>query len=159
MCLHYRSIVGSVVIDKVEVPWSAALGFSDAKQFQPLGAYNTILLPAIQLIFANLYLGIATGALAKASRYTEANTRPWPFAGDVKSKATEEFYIQETYGDLQAKLWGVEAQVDNAGELVRRLVHRDDRTSLTAEERGETAVRVAAAKIRAIDVGLEITSK
>jgi hypothetical protein len=77
--------------------------------------------PAIQLIFTNvcfflfsqntneqltfwfrqLYLGIAQGALAKAAEYTVKNTRPWPYAGDVKERAVDEFYIQEIYGDLQ----------------------------------------------------------
>lgn len=140
------------------MPWSGALGFVN-KEFQHIGAYNTTLLPAIQNVFSNIYVGIAQGALAKAANYTKSNTRPWPFAGDVKSKGTEEFYIQDIYGDLQAKVWSIEAQVDAAGEGIRRLLERDDRSSLTAEERGEVAVRVAAAKIRAIDVALEVTSR
>jgi alkylation response protein AidB-like acyl-CoA dehydrogenase len=149
---------GSVVIDSVTVPWSAALGFVN-KEFQPLGAYNTTLLPAIQNVFNNIYLGIAQGALSKAISYTNSKTRAWPFAGDVKLKATDEFYIQDIYGDLQAKVWSIEAQVDAAGEQIRHLLDRPDRTTLTAEERGEAAVRVAAAKVRAIDVSLEVTSR
>jgi alkylation response protein AidB-like acyl-CoA dehydrogenase len=147
-----------VVIDGVTVPWSAALGFVN-KEFQPLGAYNTTLLPAIQNVFSNIYLGIAQGALSKAISYTKSNTRAWPFAGDVKPKATDEFYIQDIYGDLQAKVWSIEAQVDAAGEQIRHLLDRSDRTTLTVEERGEAAVRVAAAKVRAIDVSLEVTSR
>ena len=81
-----------MVIDSVTVPWSAALGFVN-KEFQPLGAYNTTLLPAIQNVFNNIYLGIAQGALSKAISYTNSNTRAWPFAGDVKLKVTDEFYI------------------------------------------------------------------
>ncbi|KZS94737.1 acyl-CoA dehydrogenase NM domain-like protein [Sistotremastrum niveocremeum HHB9708] len=149
---------GSITITNVRVPWSSALGFVD-KQFRPLGAYNTILLPTIQLVFTNFYLGIAQGALAKASRYTVANTRPWPFAGDVKAKGVGEFYVQDIYGSLQAKVWGLEAQVDAAGVSIRNLIHRENRESLTAEERGQTAVRVAAAKVQAIEIGLEVTSK
>jgi alkylation response protein AidB-like acyl-CoA dehydrogenase len=149
---------GSVVIDSVTVPWSAALGFVN-KEFQPLGAYNTTLLPAIQNVFNNIYLGIAQGALSKAISYTNSKTRAWPFAGDVKPKATDEFYIQDIYGDLQAKVWSIEAQVDAAGEQIRHILDRPDRTTLTAEERGEAAVRVAAAKVRTIDVSLEVTSR
>ena len=129
------------------------------KEFQPLGAYNTTLLPTIQNVFNNIYLGIAQGALSKAISYTKSNTRAWPFAGDVKPKATDEFYIQDIYGDLQAKIWSIEAQVDAAGDKIRHLLDRLDRTTLTMEERGEAAVRVAAAKVRAIDVSLEVTSR
>ena len=39
----------------------------------------------IQLNFANLYLGIAAGALEFAKEYTLKNTRAWPFGGDVSS--------------------------------------------------------------------------
>lgn len=107
------------------------------------------------------YLGISKGALAKAAKYTVKNTRPWPFAGDIKSKATDEFYIQSIYGDLQAKVWGVEAQLNHVGELLKGLIERsiEDRSKLSANERGEVAVRVAAGKVVAIDVGLEVTSR
>jgi hypothetical protein len=118
------------------------------KEFQPLGAYNTTLLPAMQNIYNNIYLGLTQGALSKSISYTKSKTRAWPFVGDVKPKATDEFYIQDIYGDLQTKVWSIEAQVDAAGEQIWHLLDRPDRTTLTAEERGEAAVRVAAAKVR-----------
>ncbi|KAM0790564.1 hypothetical protein ACM66B_004433 [Microbotryomycetes sp. NB124-2] len=150
---------GSVTITNVVVPWSAALGFDPrTKEFQPLGAFNTLLLPAIQVTFSNFYLGIAQGALAKAARYTVRNTRAWPFAGDVKSTGTEEFYIQETYGELQAKLWALEAQLDRAGQEIGDLVNRDDR-QVSEQERGLAAVRIAATKVTATEIALEVTSK
>ncbi|KAF7973576.1 hypothetical protein HWV62_14854 [Athelia sp. TMB] len=150
----------SGMITNVRVPWSGALGFV-SKQFAPLGAYNTTLLPAIQLVFANIYLGIAQGALAKAAAYTAKNTRAWPFAGaaNQQAKATDEFYIQDIYGTLQAKVWGLEAQLDSVGELLRAVLDRKDRESLTADERGRLAVRVAAGKVQAIDVALDVTAR
>jgi len=36
---------GSISITNVSVPWSAALGFNEKKEFVPLGAFNTLLLP------------------------------------------------------------------------------------------------------------------
>lgn len=152
--------LGSIRITNVRVPWSGALGFV-SKQFTPLGAYNTTLLPAIQLVFANIYLGIAQGALAKAAAYTAKNTRAWPFAGaaNQQAKATDEFYIQDIYGTLQAKVWGLEAQLDSVGELLRAVLDRKDRESLTADERGRLAVRVAAGKVQAIDVALDVTAR
>lgn len=78
---------GSVKIENVTVPWSDALGW-DAKQKKPdpnalLIPYASLLLPTIQLVFSNFYLGIALGAQAFASRYTVKGTRAWPYGGDV----------------------------------------------------------------------------
>lgn len=80
---------GSVKIDQVSVPWSDALGW-DAEQKKPNPAvlqipFASLLLPTIQLVFSNFYLGIAQGALDYASKYTVKNTRAWPFGGDVRS--------------------------------------------------------------------------
>lgn len=78
---------GSVKIENVTVPWSDALGW-DVKQKKPdpnalLIPYASLLLPTIQLVFSNFYLGIALGAQAFASRYTVKGTRAWPYGGDV----------------------------------------------------------------------------
>lgn len=147
---------GSVEIHDVRVPWSEAAGYVN-KEFQPL-VYNTLNLPAIQLVFANLYLGIAQGALEAAKAYTTTKTRPWPYGGDNKESATEEFYILETYGDLQSKLWASEALIDQVGIELEQLLHAE-RESVTAEQRGDVAVRIAAAKQRIIDIGLETTNR
>src|SRR5690606_30686912 len=120
--------------------------------------YNTLNLPAIQLVFTNLYLGIAQGALETAAAYTRSTTRPWPYGGDNKESAVDEWYILEAYGDLQSKLWSVEALTDQVGTQLSQILH-GDREAVTARQRGEIAVRVAAAKQRAIDVGLEVTSR
>lgn len=114
---------------------------------------RAVLLPAIQLQFGNFYLGIAQGALIKAAGYTVKNTRGWPFSGDVKAKGVDEFYVQEIYGDLQAKVWGLESQFDDLGVRLGALIDRDDRESVTAEERGEIAVRVAGAKVTSTAIG------
>lgn len=147
---------GGVTITDVRFPWAAAAGYVD-KVFQPL-VYNTLNVPAIQLVFTNFYLGIAQGALDAAIAYTGKNTRPWPYGGDNKESAGEEFYILDAYGDLQAKLWAAEALIDQVGEEVGALLHAD-RASVTEQQRGEVAVRIAAAKQRIIDVGLEIGTR
>ncbi|GAB3738223.1 acyl-CoA dehydrogenase family protein [Amycolatopsis oliviviridis] len=147
---------GSVTITDVRVPWASAAGYVD-KAFQPL-TYNTLNVPAIQLVFANFYLGIAQGALETALAYTREHTRAWPYGGDNKATAGEEWYILEGYGDLQSKLWAAEALVDKAGTAISAVLHAP-REELTPEARGEIAVLVAAAKQRTIDTGLEIGSK
>ncbi|WP_435158723.1 acyl-CoA dehydrogenase family protein [Amycolatopsis sacchari] len=147
---------GSVTIKNVRVPWASAAGYVDRK-FQPL-TYNTLNVPAIQLVFTNFYLGIAQGALDTALAYTRDHTRAWPYGGDDKASAGEEWYILEGYGDLQAKLWAVEALVDRAGAEISEVLHAP-REQLTPQRRGELAVLIAAAKQRASDTGLEVGTK
>lgn len=150
---------GGVVIDGVRVPWEAAAGYvrTDAGwEFQPR-VYNTLNVPLIQLIFANIYLGIAEGALATAATYTREKTRPWPYTPDLKESATQEFYILETYGDLRSKLWAAEALAERAATLIEAInAHAD---TVTEAERGEAEVVIAAAKQVAIDTGLEIGTR
>lgn len=150
---------GGVVIDGVRVPWASAAGYvrtPQGWQFQPR-VYNTLNVPLIQLIFANLYVGIAEGALATAATYTRDRTRAWPYTPDVKRSATEEFYVLETYGDLRSKLWAAEALAERAAGLIEEInAHAD---TVTPDERGEAAVVIAAAKQVAIDVGLEIGTR
>lgn len=143
---------GSVEVNDVRVPWSAAAGYVD-KQFQAL-TYNTLNVPTIQLVFTNFYLGIAQAALQAGLDYTAQRTRPWPYGGDNKESAAEEFYILDAYGDLQAKLWAAEALIDKAGVELSELLHAD-REALTEQQRGRVAVLIAAAKQRIIDAGLE----
>ncbi|MFC6087869.1 acyl-CoA dehydrogenase family protein [Saccharothrix lopnurensis] len=146
---------GGVEVRGVRVPWAQAAGYVDGK-FLPR-VYNTLNVPLIQLVFANLYLGIAKGALTTAAAYTRDRTRPWPYALDVKGSAVEEFPVLETYGDLQAKLWAAEALAERAAELIEAINTHPD--TVTERERGEAAVVVAAAKQRAIDTGLEIGTR
>jgi len=147
---------GSVDIRDVRVPWAAAAGFVE-KTFQPL-VYNTLNVPAIQLVFANFYLGIAQGAIEAASEYTRTTTRPWPYGGDNKNAAGDEWYLLEGYGVLQSKLWANEALLDAVGAEISAVLHAP-REELTERRRGEIAVRIAAGKLRTIDDGLEVATK
>ena len=78
---------GGAKIEKISAPWADALGWDAAtKKPDPavLGIpFPSLLLPTIQLVFSNFYLGIAIGALEFAKRYTATSTRAWPFGGDV----------------------------------------------------------------------------
>ncbi|MEV7692506.1 acyl-CoA dehydrogenase family protein [Microbacterium sp. NPDC089189] len=147
---------GSVEIRDVRVPWAAAAGFVD-RVFQPL-TYNTLNVPAIQLVFANFYLGIAQGALETASAYTRSTTRAWPYGGDNKQHASEEWYVLEGYGELQSKIWADEALLDAVGAEISGVLHAP-REELTERRRGEIAVRIAAGKTRIVDDGLEVATK
>jgi alkylation response protein AidB-like acyl-CoA dehydrogenase len=78
---------GSVKINNVAAPWIDVLGWNvENKEPDPAVLqipFASLLLPTIQLVFSNFYLGIALGAQEYASKYTVNNTRAWPFGGDV----------------------------------------------------------------------------
>ena len=110
---------GSIKIENVAVPWEDALGWDKTTQ-KPIQEILTVpwaslLLPTIQLVFSNFYIGIALGSLSFAAEYTRTQTRPWPFNDDVKKSALEEFYILERYGNFHAHLAAAEALANRAG--------------------------------------------
>ncbi|RHZ61467.1 thermophilic desulfurizing enzyme family protein [Aspergillus thermomutatus] len=155
---------GSVKIENVRASWTDALGW-DATSKRPLAEVLTIpfaslFLPTIQLVFSNFYLGIAIGALEFAAKYTTTSTRAWPYGGDNKEAATDEFYILERYGNFFAHLRAAEALADRAGDRLSALYerHSGDRSKVTAEERGEVAEWIASVKVVTTDVGLQVTS-
>ncbi|MGV9522495.1 acyl-CoA dehydrogenase family protein [Streptomyces griseus] len=144
---------GGVTIDGVRTPWASAAGYVD-KEFRPR-VYNTLNVPTIQLVFISFYLGIAAGALETAATYTRTKTRSWLHGG--YDQAVDEPYVIDTYGDLTAKLWAVEALADAVAAEGQKLHDAPD--EVTAQSRGAFEVRVAAAKARATEVALEVTSR
>ncbi len=147
---------GGVTITDVRIPWAAAAGYVDKEPVEL--AYGTLNLPTIQLIFSNFYLGIAQGALKAGTAYARENTRAWPYGGDNKESAHEEWYLLEGYGRLQSQLWAAEALADDAAREISALLHAE-REALTPEQRGHAAVRIAAVKQLATDVALEAGTK
>lgn len=129
---------GSVKIDNVRVPWSDALGWGSSTKrpsSEVLGIpFASLLLPTIQLVFSNFYLGIAQGALDAAAKYTVNGTRAWPYGGDNKDKAVDEWYVIERYGAYRAHLQAADALADRAGLAVADL-YRD------AGQHGSTLAR------------------
>lgn len=127
------------MIRDVRVDWEHIAGW-DNKTLTPRDAYHDFILPPVQLQFAAVHLGVGIGALEAATDYTRTKTRAWPYGGDDKEKATDEWYIREGYGRLQAALWAAEALIDRTAEKVSKLIHAP-REDLTIEARGEIAVR------------------
>ncbi|KAF1981104.1 acyl-CoA dehydrogenase NM domain-like protein [Aulographum hederae CBS 113979] len=156
---------GSVRVINVRVPWTDALGWSatDKKPFDEILKipFARLLLPTIQLVFSNFYLGIALGALSAGSAYTRTSTRAWPYTGgDTKSAATDEFYILERYGNFHAHLAAVTALADASGLAVASVYsnYSENRSELTWRGRGELAEKVAAVKVVATDEALQVTA-
>ena len=179
---------GSVRIENIRAPWGDALGWDPEKK-RPIPEvlsvpYASMLLPTIQLVFSNFYVGLAQGALNEATKYTANSTRPWPYGGDNKDSASEEFYILERYGQYAAHLEAADALADRAGAKIAQLYadvglygstfvsanqsngvsNGDDsapalnRKAITPEYRGEVAAYVAHIKVVGTDVGLEVTA-
>jgi alkylation response protein AidB-like acyl-CoA dehydrogenase len=153
---------GSVKIDNVSVPWKDALGW-DAEAKKPLDLltlpWASLLLPTIQLVFSNFYLGIGLGALDFAAKYTVNNTRAWPYGGDNKDKATDEFYILERYGNFKAHLRAAEALADKAGLVIAGIYNNhSEKRDISARQRGEAAEWVASVKIATTDTSLAVTA-
>ncbi len=146
---------GGVTITDVRIPWSDAAGYVD-KEFQEL-TYGTLNLPTIQLVFANFYLGIAQGALKAGTAYARENTRAWPFGGDDKETASQEWFRLEGFGRLQSQIWAAEALADDAAYEISLLLHAD-REALTPQQRGHAAVRIAAVKQLTTDAALEVST-
>lgn len=107
------------------MPWTDALGWDPTTKRpipEVLGIpFAGLLLPTIQLVFSNFYLGIAQGALGAATQYTLTGTRAWPYGGDNKDKAVDEWYILERYGEYRAHLAAADALADRAGAEIANL--------------------------------------
>lgn len=145
------------------MPWSDALGW-DPETREPLAnilsiPFATLLLPTIQLVFSNFYLGIALGSLEFAAKYTTSSTRAWPYGGDNKSSPTEEFYILERYGNFYAHLRAAEALTDRAGSAIADIFRKHgDKRDISERSRGEVAEWVVSAKIVTTDTSLRVTA-
>jgi alkylation response protein AidB-like acyl-CoA dehydrogenase len=142
---------GSVEFQNVEL-------FADEILSSPglLGSVFAGLRPLIaQLSFCNIYLGIAQGALAEATEFTKIQTRPW-FASGVK-RVGDDNYILRRYGELLAEVKAAEALTNSAAVKLQAAWLQGD--NLTAEERGQCALEIAAAKVITTKTSLEVSSK
>ncbi|GMF75532.1 unnamed protein product [Aspergillus oryzae] len=154
---------GSVKIENVPITWDDALGWSKETK-APIPEvlqvpFTALLLPTIQLVFSNFYIGIAQGALRTARHYTLTQTRAWPFAHDPKQSPTDEHYVLARYGKFFASLRAADALADRAGkEIADAFNEHGSKRDLPARKRGEVAEWVASVKVVATHTSLEVTS-
>jgi alkylation response protein AidB-like acyl-CoA dehydrogenase len=122
----------------------------------PLGSVFASLRPCIaQLILANVYLGLAEGALEQARTYTQSSRRPWASSG--VASAADDPYVLHRYGDMWVGLESARVLTDRAGvELSQAWALADD---LTPEGRGRAALAIATAKVSTTRVGLDVSSQ
>jgi len=144
---------GSVAFDGARVEPDGIVASLAPDALTPFG---TLVTPAIQLVFIQFYLGIAEGALATAREYTRTRTRPW-VVSDVE-RATEDPYILQTYGDLVARTRAARALADEAIDALATIIEAGP-DALDWDGRGEIAEHVAAAKVVATQVSLDVTTR
>lgn len=148
------SASGSVDFEDVFVPESDVVG-SVGTEDEPLSPFGTMVTPAIQLVFVHFYLGIAAGALAKARDYTRGVSRPWILS--AADSAAHDPYTISTYGELSTRLLAAGALADQAVDALEEALARGQ--DLTAGERGEAAVLIAAAKVASTQAAMEVTNR
>jgi len=108
-----------------------------------------------QSVLLNVFVGSAQGALRAARDYTRQHARPWIHSGVARH--TDDPWIQRQYGELWVKTQAATALADRALRALDFVAARGE--ALTAQERGEAAVAIAAANALAGDVALEVTSE
>jgi len=120
----------------------------------PLSSPFAALRPCIaQLSLANVYLGIAQGALEAAREYTLHQRKPWLTSG-VES-AADDPYVLRHYGQMWVELEAARLLTDNAARELDRGFALAER--LSEAERGEIALHIAAAKVQDTRVSLDVS--
>ena len=142
---------GNVRFDNVALP--------DDLVLQPAGRaptpQSTLRSQVAQLVMANLYLGIAEGALEAARGYLREEARPW-LASGVEA-AVDDPFIQHRFGEFHLLVRPARLLADDAANVLQAAWERG--AELTARERGEAAVAVAEAKVLAHRAAIEIGSQ
>lgn len=108
-----------------------------------------------QLILANLYLGIAIGAVDEAARFARTEARPWATA--PVSVATEDPYTLHRFGELHVQVAAATALADRAARHIQGAFEKG--AGLTDGERAQAALAVAEAKVVAHRAGLQASQE
>ncbi|WP_425387930.1 acyl-CoA dehydrogenase family protein [Derxia gummosa] len=122
----------------------------------PLSTPFACLRPLIaQLVFCNVFLAQAEGAVEAARGYTREQTRLWP--GSAGPTVLEDPYILRHYGDYFAALEAGRVLTDRAADRLDEAWARAE--TLDEAGRGEVALAVATAKVTTTRLALELTSR
>jgi len=122
----------------------------------PLSTPFACLRPLIaQLVFVQMFLGLAEGAFFEAKNYTLNESRAWHRS--PANAASEDPYILRHYGEFWVGLESVRLLAAAATEKLQAAWSKAE--SLTLDERGEVAIAVATAKVASTQVGLDISNR
>lgn len=146
---------GSITLDAVQVFPDEVINQSQASPGD--FPWHGLVTPLNQSIFTNLYLGYAIGALRAAKAYTREYSRAWVHSG--VQRAQEDRLLIQQYGELWSALQAAIALADQAAEHVQQLLDTPPQLEPFLEQRGQAAVTVAAARIQASRIALDLTSR
>jgi alkylation response protein AidB-like acyl-CoA dehydrogenase len=107
-----------------------------------------------QSILSNIFAGIAQGAFEEARAYALCLERP--FANSTAQRHTDDPYILERFGLMSVQIQTAVYLLDRAADDLEETWHYQE--ELSAEQRGNCAVRVAAAKVASGRCALDVTS-
>jgi alkylation response protein AidB-like acyl-CoA dehydrogenase len=108
-----------------------------------------------QSVLLNVFVGIAQGALLAGRDYTVAKSRPGLHAGVARH--VDDPWVQRQYGELWVKTRAATALADRAAAALDDVFARGE--ALTAVERGDAAIRIAAANVLAGEAALQVSSE
>ena len=119
----------------------------------PLSTPYSSLRPLIaQLIFVNLFLGVAEGAF-EVARETVQQQKAW--SKSLVENAVNDPFTQKHFAEFYVQLEGIRLLANKAVETLQKAW--DIGESLDAEQRGEVSIAIATAKIAATNTSLYIT--
>lgn len=116
---------------------------------------STLLIPGLQLAFANFYLGIAEGALAKGKQILLERKNSWFLSG--AQTYSRDVIFQRTIGELKARTAAVAALTEKLGRRYDSLISQAG--AVTAQARAELAVAIAEAKIVSTETGVDVANR
>jgi alkylation response protein AidB-like acyl-CoA dehydrogenase len=117
--------------------------------------FSSVVTPGVQLLFGNIYLGIAEGALEQAKVLTLARPNAW-FLANVDRYADDPI-THRAFGELVARTVAVEALADRVNRSYDTIVNLAERT--TAEDRARIEIEVAQLKVISTEVGLDVANR
>lgn len=117
--------------------------------------YSTLVTPGVQLGFANLYLGIAEGALQRARELTLARRGAW-LLSDAEHYSRDPF-VQRVFGELLARTAAAEALNDRWNTRYDHIIARG--AAVTAADRTDIEIGIANAKVVTTETALEVAHR
>lgn len=115
----------------------------------------TLLTPGIQLAFANFYLGIAEGALARGRQILLGRTNAW-FLSQAETYS-QDVVFQRTVGELKARTAAVAALAEKLGRRFDALLSMAG--AVTQPQRAELAVAIAELKVVSTEAGVDVANR
>ena len=143
------SASGSVRYTDVVVTPSDVIGVDKEEPF------SSVVTPGVQLLFGNLYLAVAQGALAQARELTLARSNAWFLSG--VERYADDPVVHRVLGELVARTVAVEALADRLNRRYDEVIALGAAT--TADDRAAIELEVAALKVVSTEVGLEVSSR